>query len=189
MDAYNGTVIPFFVTSILTIIFVIWQCKQRRNVSLNVSKFRVITERLKPNEDLAIGLESIVRRERITACNVVSCVGSLTSAELRMANLNHSIKRDQHFEIVSLTGTLGWDEKTDKVTRHLHICLSDCTGACWGGHVLSSSNQINGNPIHRLPIYTTAEICLLIQNDVTFSRKNCNFTWSSFLDMVHRNGK
>eukprot|EP01083_Nonionella_stella_P077370 211236_1 len=163
-----------FIVGACAIYFIVVIPKRKKHIQSQIQNtYRVVTERLKPNEDLAIGLESIVRREKITACNVVSCVGSVTSAELRMAHPNEIRKREEHFEIVSLTGTLEWNPKTDKVTRHLHIALSDKTGACWGGHVLSIQEDGNSTLKSKLPIYTTAEICLLVQNDIQFTREHC----------------
>ena len=75
---------------------------------------------------------------------MVTCVGSLQTARLRMAGAKDIIERDGPFEILSLVGT--WTPEGG----HLHISLSDGTGKVWGGHL--STNSL---------IYTTAEIVIV----------------------------
>ena len=72
--------------------------------------------------------------------------------------------RHEKFEIVSMHGTVEYDPTKDRVTRHIHLALSDKNGACWGGHVMSKGES--GGPtdeLRLLPIYTTAEVTLLVQ--------------------------
>ncbi|XP_023697544.1 bifunctional protein GlmU-like isoform X2 [Paramormyrops kingsleyae] len=89
---------------------------------------------------------------------ILTCVGSVTKATLRLANAsirnsNEVIHLEGPFEIVSLVGTLNKE-------AHLHICLADRTGATVGGHVLGD-----------LQVFTTAEIILGEAADLQFSRE------------------
>ena len=78
-------------------------------------------------------------------------------------------ERRERFEIVSMVGTLGFDPATDTVAKHLHLALADGAGKVWGGHVLSS---LDGHPSGRglLPVFTTAEVTLMIHKDLIFGR-------------------
>jgi predicted DNA-binding protein with PD1-like motif len=124
------------------------------------SRCRYLVVRLLPGQDLASELEKAVAAAQCRAVTVVSCVGSLRSATLRLASAekpgsNPTKTVEERFEIVSLTGTLEFNPKTGAVTRHLHLALADKIGAVWGGHVLSG---IDGAAA-LLPIFTTAEVC------------------------------
>ena len=74
---------------------------------------------------------------------MITCVGSLTVATLRLANQEGPSVYKGHFEIVSLVGTLSTNGS------HLHIAVSDSTGRTIGGHLLDGCR-----------VYTTAEIVL-----------------------------
>lgn len=92
---------------------------------------------------------------------IMTVVGSLSCVTLRMAdadadNKHNEIKdyADTKFEIVSLTGTFAPGGKC-----HVHISLSDSTGAVIGGHLIEGV------------IHTTAEIVLGSIKGVSFSRE------------------
>lgn len=98
--------------------------------------------RLKQNQLLKESIENYVFENDIKAGVILSAVGSLSFASIRMAD--ESLKTfDQNFEIVSLIGTLSVEG------CHLHISLSDKNGTVIGGHLK------DGCIIH-----TTAEIVL-----------------------------
>jgi uncharacterized protein len=99
--------------------------------------------RLKPGEDLSLELEAFAVENQIKAGLVLTCVGSLTQAALRLADASSSTKFRGPFEIVSLVGTFSLDG------AHLHLSISDSQGALYGGHLEEGSL-----------IYTTAEIVL-----------------------------
>ena len=106
--------------------------------------------RLQPGTDLLDGISDYVAKHRLRACHVVSCVGSLTSATLRLAKPSSHNKerirtRHEHFEIVSVTGTVEWNP-SGEVTKHVHIALADEDGAVWGGHMLSSLDGVPRPP-------------------------------------------
>lgn len=109
--------------------------------------------RLLPGQDLKASLEQYVRGRQIKAGVILSGVGSLQRATLRLAD--ESLKTfEQKFEIVSLTGTLSQDGS------HLHISLGDSQGQVVGGHLKDGCL-----------IYTTAEIVIGELSDVTFKRR------------------
>lgn len=109
--------------------------------------------RLSPGQDLRKELESFARDHGLQAGFVVTCVGSLQKAVIRPANQSVALTRTEKFEIVSLVGTLSADGP------HLHIALSDSTGATIGGHLLEGCE-----------IYTTAEVVLGNARSLRFRR-------------------
>ncbi|WP_345296592.1 PPC domain-containing DNA-binding protein [Candidatus Villigracilis affinis] len=61
------------------------------------------TFRLKPAQDLFDSIEEFAKQKNIQAGCVLSSVGSLTHATLRLANRSDYNEYDGHFEIVSMT--------------------------------------------------------------------------------------
>jgi len=110
--------------------------------------------RLKPGQDLKKELDHLVNNKKIDAAFVITCVGSLTKAVLRLANQPDTTEFEGKFEIVSLTGTLS------RHGSHYHISLSDGTGKTIGGHLWEGCT-----------IYTTAEIVLGVLPDTVFARE------------------
>jgi uncharacterized protein len=109
--------------------------------------------RLHPHQDLRQELESFARSRELRAAFVLTCVGSLRHAALRLADKDDTTHYEDKFEILSLVGTLSPDG------AHLHIALADGTGRTIGGHLME------GNLI-----YTTAEIVVGELAGVRFSR-------------------
>ena len=87
------------------------------------------TFRLKSGQDLFDSIESFAHEKRIQAGCVLSGVGSLTYATLRLADRDSYSEYDGHFEIVSITGTVSIHGS------HLHIAISDGDGKTIGGHL------------------------------------------------------
>lgn len=112
------------------------------------------TFRLKPRQDLFDSIESFVKKHGIEAGCILSSVGSLTHATLRLANREYYNDYEGHFEIVSMTGTVSIHGS------HLHVAISDGDGVTVGGHLVSGCK-----------IYTTAEIVLLELDDVVYKRE------------------
>jgi predicted DNA-binding protein with PD1-like motif len=112
------------------------------------------TFRLKPGYDLFESIQEFVLERRIEAGCVLSGVGSLTRAVLRLANRETLNEYTGHFEIVSITGTVSIHGS------HLHISISDGDGTTIGGHLA-----------HGCKIYTTAEIVLAVFDDVIYKRE------------------
>ncbi|XP_019371669.1 PREDICTED: uncharacterized protein LOC109296640 [Gavialis gangeticus] len=122
------------------------------------SELSVYALRLGPGEEIVTSLLKFVEDKQLKAPFVMTCVGSITKATLRLANAtasntNQIIHLNKRFEIVSLVGTL------NKVP-HLHICLSDEDGHTIGGHVLCD-----------LEVFTTAEIAIGECKSLHFTRE------------------
>lgn len=112
------------------------------------------TFRLKPQQDLFDSIEEFVKQNNIEAGCILSSVGSLTHATLRLANRNYYNDYEGHFEIVSMTGTVSIQGS------HIHVAISDGDGVTIGAHLVSGCT-----------IYTTAEIVLLELDDVIYKRE------------------
>lgn len=112
------------------------------------------TFRLKPGDDLFESIEVFVGEKHIEAGCVLSGVGSLTRAVLRLANRDFHSEYEGHFEIVSITGTVSTHGS------HLHLSISDEDGKTIGGHLVPGCI-----------IYTTAEIVLAVFSDVVYKRE------------------
>jgi predicted DNA-binding protein with PD1-like motif len=112
-----------------------------------------IVFRLQPNMDLRSALQAECRRVGISSGAIVTCVGSLKRATLRLAGADIIETREGPFEICSLVGTLTPDGV------HFHISLADAHGQMWGGHLCEGS-----------PIHTTAEIVILDLSDQLLRR-------------------
>ncbi len=115
---------------------------------------KIFAFRLKPGQDLFDEIESIVTEKNIEAGCVLSAVGSLTHATLRLANRDFYSEYDGHFEIVSMTGTVSIHGS------HLHISISDGNGKTIGGHLVPGCK-----------IYTTAEMVIGVFEDVVYKRE------------------
>ena len=115
---------------------------------------QTLTFRLKPGQDLLNEIESVVVEKNIEAGCVLSAVGSLTHATLRLANREYYSEYDGYFEIVSMTGTVSIHGS------HLHISISNGDGKTIGGHLVPGCK-----------IYTTAEMVLAIFEDVVYKRE------------------
>lgn len=128
-----------------------------RNASFEsgeTKQMRVLALRLRPGQDLREELEAFVKEKRIRAGFIITTVGSLRQASIRLADQPSPANFDGKFEIVSLVGTLGQDGV------HLHISISDATGKTIGGHL------VPGCLIH-----TTAEIVIGEAEGLIFSRE------------------
>jgi len=109
--------------------------------------------RLHPGQDLKQSLVAFSREHNLRAGFILTCVGSLSRAGLRLAARPETTLYEDNFEIVSLTGTLCPDGS------HLHISISDGRGVTLGGHLQ------NGNIVR-----TTAELVIGELEGVSFSR-------------------
>jgi predicted DNA-binding protein with PD1-like motif len=115
---------------------------------------KTYTFRLKPGQDLLDSIETFVTDHNIKAGCILSAVGSLTHATLRLANRNTCNEYEGYFEIVSMTGTISTNGS------HLHISISNGDGVTIGGHLVSGCK-----------IYTTAEMALAELDDVIYKRE------------------
>ena len=115
---------------------------------------KTYTFRLKPGEDLFDSIENFVSDKKIEAGCVLSSVGSLMHATLRLANREYFNEYEGHFELVSMIGTVSTNDS------HIHIAISDGDGVTIGGHLVSGCK-----------IYTTAEIVLAAFDDIVYKRE------------------
>lgn len=122
--------------------------------SMNYSNIKTYAFRLSPGQDLKSEIEAMAKREKIEAGWIVTCVGSLTQTNIRYANQPEGTKREGHFEIVSLVGTVSTNG------CHLHLAVSDSSGLTFGGHLLEKNL-----------VYTTAEIVIAKDPGKIFTRE------------------
>ncbi len=112
--------------------------------------------RFVPGDDPKVKLQNFVKEKNIRAAVILSAVGSLTRAVIRYADKDNSATLNGHFEIVSLSGTLGSTSDS-----HIHISISDNAGKTLGGHLMEGSK-----------VYTTLEVAVGSVNDVAFKREH-----------------
>jgi predicted DNA-binding protein with PD1-like motif len=112
------------------------------------------TFRLTPGQDLFDAIGAFVMEKQVKAGCILSGVGSLTHATLRLANRELPTEYEGPFEVVSITGTVSM------YGSHLHISISDGDGKTLGGHLGSGCK-----------IYTTAEIVIAAFQDIVYKRE------------------
>lgn len=110
--------------------------------------------RLLPGQDLKEEIEKTAHGNNIKAAIILSAVGSLKQANLRLAGAKESKFWEEDFEIVSATGTLSIKG------YHIHISVSDKNGNVYGGH-LQEGCIVN----------TTVELVIEIIENLNFARK------------------
>ena len=115
---------------------------------------KVVPLRLQPGADLRQTLEAWMGEQQEQAGCVISIVGSLSLAQLRLAGATQVTAIHGDLEILSLSGTLSPDGV------HLHIAIADSSGAVIGGHLASGSL-----------VRTTAELVLGLLPEWQFSRE------------------
>ncbi|THD80918.1 MAG: DNA-binding protein [Phenylobacterium sp.] len=118
---------------------------------------RTLAFRLTPGTDLKAELARLTETQGLRAGCILSGVGSLSRARLRMAGAAGEAEDFRTFvepmEIVSLAGTLGPDG------MHVHISLARGDGACIGGHLVSGCI-----------VNTTAELVIGELDELAFRR-------------------
>ena len=116
---------------------------------------RTVVTRLRPGQDLEGELLALAERERIQAGWVLTCVGSLSRATLRLAGATRRRTADGALEIVALAGTIA------RQGSHLHLAVADHRGATVGGHLLGGCL-----------VRTTAEVVLGASGRLRFDREH-----------------
>ena len=109
--------------------------------------------RLHPGQDLRVEIDKFVAKNNIKAGIILTCVGNLKKAVLRMAGAKVIKTYEGSFEIVSLVGTV------ERGNGHLHIAISDIEGSTFGGHLKNGSI-----------VGVTAEVIIGEIEDLTFKR-------------------
>jgi hypothetical protein len=115
---------------------------------------KVVPLRLKPGDDLRRTLEAWLGEQQEQAGCVISAVGSLSLAQLRLAGASQATAIHGELEIVSLSGTLSPDG------IHLHIAIADSSGTVIGGHLCAGSL-----------VRTTAELVIGLLPEWRFRRE------------------
>ncbi|MDO9314096.1 MAG: DNA-binding protein [Burkholderiaceae bacterium] len=110
--------------------------------------------RLLPGQDLRRALEEAVAARGCRAAFVLSGIGSLAPAVLRLAGASEVSTIDGDVEILTLSGSIA------PHASHLHASVSDAGGVVVGGHVAQGCT-----------VRTTAEVLLALLPDWTFSRE------------------
>ncbi len=124
-----------------------------------VSKImKTITVRLKEGQFFREEVERIVKEKGIRAGVILSAVGGIKNAALRVPKLDsgeHIVKQlDGPFELVSCMGTLSADG------CHIHVSVSGRDGICYGGHLKEGC-----------AVFCTVELVIGVIEDVVFHRK------------------
>lgn len=114
---------------------------------------RTLPLRLCPNQDLRISLESVLADQAMSAGFVLQGIGSLSTAQIRFANMREATVLHESLEILTLAGSLAPDG------AHLHISVADAQGHVVGGHVG-----------YGCIVRTTAEVLIALLPDCHFSR-------------------
>ena len=115
---------------------------------------KVVPLRLHPGEDLRRALETWMGEQQQQAGCMISAVGSLSVAQLRLAGASETTTICGKLEIISLSGTLSPDG------AHLHIAIADSSGAVIGGHLCPGSL-----------VRTTAELVIGLLPEWRFQRE------------------
>ena len=115
---------------------------------------KVVPLRLPPGADLRRALEVWMGEQQEQAGFLISAVGSLSLAQLRLAGATQATAIHGELEILSLCGTLSPDGS------HLHIAVADRQGSVIGGHLGAGSL-----------VRTTAELVIGLLPDWRFSRE------------------
>jgi predicted DNA-binding protein with PD1-like motif len=114
---------------------------------------RVVPIRLTPGTDLRLGLEQVLQEQKEQAGWVLSGIGSLSVAPLRLAGQKELSILEGDLEIITLAGSLSADG------AHLHISVADSQGRVSGGHLAMGAT-----------VRTTAEVLVVLLPACSFRR-------------------
>ena len=123
-----------------------------------MKSIKTLPIRLIPGQDLRAALEAAVQAQNCHAAFVLSGIGSLSTAGIRLAGANQPTRLTGEMEILSLSGTVAVD--ADKTASHLHMAISTATGQVLGGHVAPGCI-----------VRTTAEVLLALLPEWQFARE------------------
>lgn len=145
--------------------------RRHSNETARAATAKVLALRLEPGADLKETLDELARRHAIEAGVVLTCVGSLSRAVIRLASGTKTRTLRRKLEIVSLVGTL-----SARGGSHLHVSLADTRGAMVGGHLKPGSI-----------VFTTAEVAVGVLAGVRFEREQDERT--GYRELVIRHGQ
>ncbi|PSV16116.1 DUF296 domain-containing protein [Photobacterium kishitanii] len=127
-------------------------------------------KRLLQGDDLRYSLLEFVQKNSIQAGSLLSGVGCLSKAKIRLADENNVLNLEEPLEIITLSGTLTPQHV------HIHISVADGKGCVYGGHLMP------GCIVH----YTT-ELCMVAFNNLNFEREYDSNTGFDELVVVDNN--
>ncbi|PIP53256.1 hypothetical protein COX08_02065 [Candidatus Beckwithbacteria bacterium CG23_combo_of_CG06-09_8_20_14_all_34_8] len=126
---------------------------------------QTIVVRFLPGQDLRKEIEKLVVENKIKAAVILSAVGSLSKANLRLAGAKESKTWDGDLEVVSATGTIA------RNGLHIHLAIADNKGDVFGGH-LHQGCIVN----------TTVELIVGVLTDNVFTRElDKNTGWKELI--------
>ena len=114
----------------------------------------VLPLRITPGDDLRRALEGALATRGVDAAFVISGIGSLRQARLRLAGKAEPVALEGDLEILTLAGTLSGNG------AHLHMSVADAEGRVTGGHVAYGCG-----------VRTTAEVLLVLLPEWSFTRE------------------
>ena len=115
---------------------------------------RTLPLRLQPGDDLRRAIEAAVRAQGVAAAFVLSGIGSLRPAAVRLAAADVATCIDADCELLSLAGSIAADGS------HLHLSVADDQGRVVGGHAG-----------YGCIVRTTAEVLVALLPEWRFSRE------------------
>jgi predicted DNA-binding protein with PD1-like motif len=130
--------------------------------------------RLTPGQDLRASLEAAVLAQNCRAAFVLSGIGSLSTAGIRLAGAEQPTRLTESMEILTLSGTVA--AAGDKTGSHMHMAISTATRQVLGGHVAPGCI-----------VLTTAEVLLALLPDWQFTREPDSLTGYDELVIRPRN--
>jgi uncharacterized protein len=125
--------------------------------------------RLSPGADVREALEAALAARSGRAAVVISGIGSLCEARLRLAGAREARRLGGDLEILTLAGTLAGNGS------HLHMSVADADGSVVGGHVARGCI-----------VRTTAEVLIVLLPDWSFVRELDPATGYAELVVSHR---
>jgi len=123
-----------------------------------MESMKTLPIRLTPGQDLRATLEAAVQSQNCRAAFVLSGIGSLSTAGIRLAGAEQPTRLTESMEILTLSGTVAVDG--NKTSSHMHMAISTATGQVLGGHVALGCT-----------VLTTAEVLLVLLPDWQFTRE------------------
>lgn len=124
-----------------------------------MKSMKTLPVRLTPGQDLRPALEAAVQAQNCRAAFVLSGIGSLSTAGIRLAGAAQPTRLTESMEILTLSGTVALADD-GKTSSHMHMAISTATGQVLGGHVAPGCL-----------VLTTAEVLLALLPDWQFTRE------------------
>ena len=125
----------------------------------SMESMKTLPVRLTPGQDLRAALEAAVQAQNCRAAFVLSGIGSLSTAGIRLAGAAQPTRLTESMEILTLSGAVAVADD-GKTSSHMHMAISTATGQVLGGHVAPGCI-----------VLTTAEVLLALLPDWQFTRE------------------